>query len=105
MKYYLRASLALAAAAVLGLACGKKNKVEKAQAFPDSLLANEVIAVVSGDTIRGRDLQVLAYISMTDTDSLKSPAFNKMLLDQLIDRSVHADASWNFGMTKRAIRS
>jgi parvulin-like peptidyl-prolyl isomerase len=88
MKYFLRAALALTAAAALGLACSKKNKVEQARAFPDSLVADEVLAVVNGDTILGRDLQVLAYISMTATDSLKNRSFNTMLLDQLIDRAV-----------------
>jgi len=88
MKYFLRTALAIGIAAALAAACSKKNKVEKATAFPDSVVGNEVIALVNGDTIRGKDLQVLAYISMTGDDSLKSRSFNEMLLDQLIDRSV-----------------
>jgi parvulin-like peptidyl-prolyl isomerase len=87
MKYFLRAALALVAAAVLGLACSKK-KLERAHAFPDSLLSDEVIAIVNGDTIRGKDLQVLAYVSMTSPDSLKDRSFNHRLLDQLIDRAM-----------------
>jgi len=88
MKYVVRAALAVTAAAVLGLACSKKNKLEQAKAFPDSLVGKEVIAIVNGDTIRGKDLQVLAYVSMAAPDSLKSSPFNIRLLDQLIDRSV-----------------
>ena len=88
MKYLVRAVLVVGAAAALGLGCSKKDKLGQAHAFPDSLIGTEVLAVVNGDTIFGRDLQVLAYISMTGTDSLKSPSFNTMLLDQLIDRAV-----------------
>jgi parvulin-like peptidyl-prolyl isomerase len=88
MKYIVRAAMAISAAAVLGLACSKKNQLEHARAFPDSLVGKEVIAIVNGDTIRGKDLQVLAYVSMTPPDSAKSKSFNGKLLDQLIDRSV-----------------
>jgi parvulin-like peptidyl-prolyl isomerase len=88
MKYFVRAAMAISAAAVLGLACSKKNQLEHARAFPDSLVGKEVIAIVNGDTIRGKDLQVLAYVSMATPDSAKSASFNGKLLDQLIDRSV-----------------
>jgi parvulin-like peptidyl-prolyl isomerase len=88
MKYFLRAALVVGAAAALGLGCSKKNKVEKAEAFPDSLVGAEVLAVVNGDTVTAKDLRVLAYISMVGPDSLKSRSFNTMLLDQLIDRAV-----------------
>ena len=88
MKYLVRAALVIGAAAALGLGCSKKNKLEKAQAFPDSLVGSEVIALVNGDTILGSDLRVLAYLSMTSPDSLHSRSFNNMLLDQLIDRAV-----------------
>jgi peptidyl-prolyl cis-trans isomerase C len=88
MKYVLRVVLVLGAAAVLGLACSKKNKLEKASAFPDSLVSGEVLVMVNGDTIQSRDLQVLAFLSTMGADSLKSRSFNTMLLDQLIDRSV-----------------
>lgn len=88
MKYLVRVVLVIGAAAALALGCSKKNKLEKAQAFPDSLVGNEVLAIVNGDTIIARDLQVLAYISMMGPDSLHSRTFNTMLLDQLIDRSV-----------------
>jgi len=88
MKYVVRVALAISAAAVLGLACSKKNKLEDAKAFPDSLVGAEVIAIVNEDTLRGKDLQVLAYVSMAGEDSIKSRSFNTRLLDQLIDRSV-----------------
>jgi parvulin-like peptidyl-prolyl isomerase len=88
MKYIVRAALVIAAAAVLGLACSKKNKLQHASAFPDSLATKEVIAIVNEDTIRGKDLQVLAYVSMAPPDSTKNRAFNNRLLDQLIDRAV-----------------
>jgi parvulin-like peptidyl-prolyl isomerase len=88
MKYIVRAALVIAAAAVLGLACSKKNKLQHASAFPDSLAGNEVIAIVNEDTIRSKDLQVLAYVSMAPPDSLKNRDFNNRLLNQLIDRSV-----------------
>lgn len=88
MKFIVRAALVVGAAAALGLGCSKKNKLEPATAFPDSLVGTEVLAVVNGDTILAKDLQVLAYISMIGPDSLKSRTFNTMLLDQLIDRSV-----------------
>jgi len=90
MKYYVRAALVLAAAAALGLGCSKKNKIQPAKAFPDSLVGTEMLAVVDGDTIWGRDVQVLSYLSMTGPDSSKSRSFNTMLLNQLIDRSVFA---------------
>jgi parvulin-like peptidyl-prolyl isomerase len=88
MKYFVRVALAVGAAAALGLACSKKHKLEPAKAFPDSLQAGEVLAIVNSDTITAKDIQVLAYISMVPQDSLKSRSFNKMLLDQLIDRAV-----------------
>jgi parvulin-like peptidyl-prolyl isomerase len=88
MKYMVRAALVIGAAAALGLACSKKNKLEPAQAFPDSLIGGEVIALVNSDTVSGRDLQVLAYLSMIGPDSLHSRSFNQMMLDQLIDRTV-----------------
>lgn len=97
MKYLARVALVVGAAAALGLACGKKNKLEQAKAFPDSLVAGEVIAIVNGDTIQSRDLQVLAYISMMGTDSLKSRSFNTMLLDQLIDRAVFVNEAKTAG--------
>jgi peptidyl-prolyl cis-trans isomerase C len=89
MKYIVRAALVLAAAAGLSLACSKKGGLQKATAFPDSLNGKEVIAIVNQeDTIRGKDLQVLAYVSMAGPDSIKSKSFNRTLLDQLVDRSV-----------------
>ena len=87
MKYIVRAALALGAAGVLCLACSKKGGLQRATAFPDSLVGKEVIAIVNGDTIRGKDLQVLAYVSMAGPDSIKTKSFNNKLLDQLIDRS------------------
>jgi peptidyl-prolyl cis-trans isomerase C len=88
MKYIVRAAMVLAAAAALSLACSKKNGLQHATAFPDSLVGKEVIAIVNEDTIRGKDLQVLAYVSMAGPDSIKSKSFNTKLLDQLVDRSV-----------------
>jgi peptidyl-prolyl cis-trans isomerase C len=87
MKYIVRAALVLGAAAALSLACSKKGGLQKATAFPDSLVGKEVIAIVNGDTIRGKDLQVLAYVSMAPTDSVKNKSFNNKLLDQMIDRA------------------
>lgn len=98
MKYIVRVVLVIGAAAVLGLACGKKNKLEKAKAFPDSLVGGEVLAMVNGDTIQSKDLQVLAYLSMMGTDSLKSRTFNNMLLDQLIDRAVFVNEAKAAGL-------
>jgi parvulin-like peptidyl-prolyl isomerase len=89
MKHIVRAALVLSAAAALGLACSKKGGLQRASAFPDSLVGNEVIAIVNQeDTIRGKDLQVLAYVSMVGPDSLKSKSFNGTLLDQVIDRAL-----------------
>jgi parvulin-like peptidyl-prolyl isomerase len=99
MKYIVRVALVVSAAAVLGLACSKKNKLEHAKAFPDSLSSREVIAIVNGDTIRGKDLQVLAYVSMAGPDSLKHRSFNTRLLDQLIDRSVFVHEAQAAGIT------
>jgi peptidyl-prolyl cis-trans isomerase C len=99
MKYLARVVLVAGAAAALGLACSKKNKLEKATSFPDSLVPNEVLAIVDGDTIVSKDLQVLAYISMMGTDSLKSRSFNTMLLDQLIDRAVFVNEARAAGLT------
>lgn len=99
MKYLVRVVLVAGAAAALGLACSKKNKLEKAHAFPDSLVGSEVLAVVNGDTIVARDLQVLAYISMMGPDSLHSRSFNTMLLDQLIDRSVFVHEARTAGVS------
>lgn len=89
MKYIVRAALVLAATAACSLACSKKGGLKHASAFPDSIVGNEVIAIVNQeDTIRGKDLQVLAYVAMAPPDSLKKKTFNGTLLDQLIDRSV-----------------
>ncbi|HET6347808.1 MAG TPA: peptidylprolyl isomerase [Candidatus Krumholzibacteria bacterium] len=99
MKYVVRAALVLAAAAVLGLACGKKTKVSQATAFPDSIVGSELIAVVNGDSIWGKDLQVLAYVSMVGPDSLHSPSFNTKLLDQMIDRFVFVKEARAAGTT------
>jgi parvulin-like peptidyl-prolyl isomerase len=98
MKYFLRAALAIGAAAALGLACSKSHKLKMATAFPDSLVANEVLAIVNSDTILSKDLQVLAYISMVSSDSLKSRKFNTMLLDQLIDRAVFVHEAKTAGL-------
>lgn len=99
MKYIVRAALVIAAAAVLGLACSKKSKMQHATAFPDSLVGREVIAVVNDDTLRGKDLQVLAYVSMAGPDSVKSRSFNNRLLDQLIDRSVFVHEAQAAGLS------
>lgn len=100
MKTHARVALAVVAAVALGLACSKKNKVEKAQAFPDSVVSGEVIAIVNGDTITAKDLQVLAYTTTPGAaDSLKSPSFNTMLLDQIIDRVVFTQEARAVGVT------
>jgi peptidyl-prolyl cis-trans isomerase C len=89
MKTYARAALAVAVAVALGLACSKKNKLEKAVAFPDSVVGGEVIAIVNGDTLTARDIRVLAYTTTPNsTDSLKIASFNLRLLDEMIDRFV-----------------
>jgi len=99
MKYIVRAALVIAAAAVLGLACSKKNKLQHATAFPDSLAGNEVIAIVNEDTIDTKDVQVLAYVSMAPVDSLTNRDFNGRLLNQLIDRSVFVHEAKAAGVT------
>jgi len=99
MKYVVRAALAITAAAVLALACSKKGGLQRAQAFPDSLVGSEAIAIVNQDTIRGRDLKVLAYVAMASPDSLKNRAFNGRLLDQVIDRSVFMQAARAAGVS------
>ena len=100
MRMYARVALAVAAAVALGLACSKKNKLEKATAFPDSLVGSEVIALVNGDTITAKDIKVLAYsVSASAADSLKSRSFNQMLLDQIIDRFVFIQEARAVGVT------
>jgi parvulin-like peptidyl-prolyl isomerase len=100
MKTHVCVAFAVVAAMALGLACSKKNKVEKATAFPDSVVAGEVIAIVNGDTVSSKDLQVLAYTTTPGaSDSLKSRAFNNMLLDQIIDRVVFTQEARAVGVT------
>jgi peptidyl-prolyl cis-trans isomerase C len=96
-----RVAAALLATLALGFgACGKKNKLERAQAFPDSLVKREVVAVVNGDTITAKDLRVLAYTTTPAlADSLKSRSFNLMLLDQMIDRRLFIQEAKAAGTT------
>lgn len=101
MARHWRVAAALLATLALGFgACGKKSKVERAQAFPDSLVKREVVAVVNGDTITSKDLRVLAYTTTPALhDSLQSRSFNLMLLDQMIDRSLFSQEARAAGVS------
>jgi len=89
MKSHARMALAVAVATVLAASCSKK-KDTAAHAFPDSLIANEVVATVNNEPITGQELKVLAYTAAGMIDSTKSPSFNIRLLDQMIDRTLMA---------------
>jgi parvulin-like peptidyl-prolyl isomerase len=85
---YLKIAAAIAAVAVLSLACSKK-KENVATAFPDSLVSDEVVATVNGDPILGGDVTFLAYsTTAASPDSLHNRQFNERVLDQMIDRIV-----------------
>jgi len=92
MNTRMRVAVALFAMAAAGLgACSKNKSVGKAEAFPDSLVIGEVVAIVGPDTITARELRVLAFTTTTASqDSLHSRSFNLMLLDQMIDRKLFA---------------
>ena len=98
MKYF-RIAAVLAVAGVLALGCSKKKETA-AIAFPDSVISDEVIATVNTEEILGRDLKVLAYTTTAASpDSLKNAAFNKRVLDQMIDRVIFAQEAKAAGVT------
>jgi len=98
MQFNARMALAVAAATVLVASCSKKNK-EAAHGFPDSLVADEVIATVNEEPVTGRELKVLAYTATGAMDSTKSESFNTRLLDQMIDRKLMAQEAKAAGVS------
>ncbi len=100
MKKRVCVAVALTAAVALGLGACSKKKAERAQAFPDSLVATEVVAIVNGDSIYAKDLIVLAYTTTpASQDSMKSRSFNLLLLDQMVDRKLFVQEARAVGTT------
>ncbi|HEX5131466.1 MAG TPA: peptidylprolyl isomerase [Candidatus Krumholzibacteria bacterium] len=102
MKLSRFAAVLVAAGAVAGIlssGCAKKKEVS-AHAFPDSILADEVVAKVNSEDVLGSDVMVLAYTTTAATpDSLHNPDFNKRVLDQMIDRVVFSQEAVAAGVT------
>jgi peptidyl-prolyl cis-trans isomerase C len=89
-RFHLFAGV-LFAAALLTAACGDKSGSggSKAAAFPDSVVDEEVIALVNNYPITGKDLRVYALLyGMGTADSLKNERFNENLLEGVIDRTL-----------------
>ena len=100
MKKRVCVAVALTATVALGLGACSKQKGERAEAFPDSLVTTEVVAVVNGDSIYAKDLKVLAYTTTpASQDSMKSRSFNLMLLDQMVDRKLFIQEARAVGTT------
>jgi peptidyl-prolyl cis-trans isomerase C len=100
MKTRVCVAIALTAAVALGLGACSKKKAQRAEAFPDSLVTTEIVAVVNGDSISAKDLKVLAYTTTpAHPDSLKSRSFNLMLLDQMVDRKLFMQEARAVGTT------
>ncbi len=98
MQLHVRMALAVAAATVLAASCSKK-KDTAAHAFPDSLIADEVVATVNEEPITGKELKVLAYTASGMMDSTRSASFNIQLLDQMIDRKLMAQEAKAAGVS------
>jgi hypothetical protein len=91
-KYHLIAGVVIAVAISLA-ACGGGDKSgsggTKAEAFPDSVVDEEVLVLVNSYPVTGKDLRVYALLyGMGTADSLKSPVFNEQLLEGVIDRTL-----------------
>ena len=78
----------LAFGLVLGMGCSGKNKGgEQGTAFPDSLVADELLATVNDYPIRGQDLRIFLSLSGgTGTAAQTEAEHNKELLEQYIRR-------------------
>jgi peptidyl-prolyl cis-trans isomerase C len=81
------------AAAMLLTACGGGGQSgsggSKAEAFPDSVVDEEVLVLVNSYPITGKDLRTYALLyGMGTRDSLYSRAFNEQLLEGVIDRTL-----------------
>jgi peptidyl-prolyl cis-trans isomerase C len=102
MKVSRFAAVLVAAGAVAGIlsfGCAKKKEAT-AHAFPDSIVSDEVVATVNTEPILGSDIKVLAYTTTAASpDSLKDAAFNKRVLDQMIDRVIFSQEAAAAGIT------
>ena len=81
------------AAALALAACGGGEESgfdgSKAEAFPDSVLDEELLVRVNSHPVMGKDLRAYALLYGLGTiDSLRSRPFNEKLLDGLIDRTL-----------------
>jgi peptidyl-prolyl cis-trans isomerase C len=100
MKKRVCVAVALTATVALGLGACSKKKGERAEAFPDSLVTTEVVAIVNGDSIYAKELKVLAYTTTpASQDSMRSRSFNLMLLDQMVDRKLFIQEANAVGTT------
>jgi len=91
-KYHFMTGVVFAAAMSL-TACGGGGQSGsgglKAEAFPDSVVDEEVLVLVNSYPITGKDLRTYALLyGMGTKDSLYSPSFNQQLLEGVIDRTL-----------------
>jgi peptidyl-prolyl cis-trans isomerase C len=89
----LRLSAVLLAAVLSLAACGGSGNSGSgdaaANAFPDSVVNEQVVVRVNSQPVTGKDLRTYAILYGLGTeDSLRSPSFNEKLLDGLIDRTL-----------------
>ena len=86
LSHYL--GLVLAVGLVLGLGCsGKKGGDGLSTAFPDSLVADELLATVNDYPIRGQDLRVYTGLSGGASTTAQTVAeYNEEILEQYIRR-------------------
>jgi hypothetical protein len=73
---------------VLGLGCsGDKKGSQSSTAFPDSLVAEDLLATVNDYPIRGQDLRIFANLNGDGGDRNQTAAqYNENLLEQYIRR-------------------
>lgn len=90
MKINFRPAVAAIAAAVSLAACGggqSGSGEQKAVAFPDSVVDEEVLVLVNSHPVTGKDLRAYVLLYGVGTaDSLRSPSFNERILEGVVDR-------------------